>query len=420
MINDIIVSVSRETRMVYLSKSFLGNDAENLQGNLIFKFKDEFVNGTARLEYSIGKEKKYAMLQKTEDSYVIPIQSAITKTGQNDFQLVITEGTDENAIPIFKSNIFYFYVGESLNVCPEEPEEYSQWIDVANTKLNKLDEAIEMAETLDITAEKVDNVAKVTVTRKSGSQEIIEIYDGETGPQGEQGIPGKDAVVNGVNTLTIQGGRNVEVEQIGNILTISSESGYDDTEIRQEIANLDIEVDGLTNNINEIVRTKADKSTTYTKDEVNELIGDIKTTHFQVVEEDLPEVGEENVIYLVPKQDTEFDDIYYEYIWVNEQYELIGSTQVDLSDYLTIAKFNSDKYDYVKDGLVNNTNQLTDEEQIKIEDWLGLAHNYLTYYNETPYQVSGDYVPAHKKYVDEKIGNIDTLLQSIDTGAGVE
>lgn len=334
---DILISVSRDTRMVYLNKSFLGNDSENLQGNIVFTFKDEFVDGTARLEYEIDGEKHYAMLQKDGESYVIPVQNALTKEGQNNMQLVITEGTDENAIPVFKSNIFYIFVGSSINTCIEEPEEYQQWIEVANVKLNTIDKAVEEASNLDITTEKIDNVATIKVTRKSGAEEVVEIYDGE---KGQDGIDGKNALINGKNTIEIKAGENTKIRQENNTLFIDSEACYDDTEIKQEINNLDIEVGGLTDNINEIVRTKADKSTTYTKDEVNELIGDIKGSHFEVVEV-LPEIGEENVIYLIPKQNEEFDDVYYEYVWVNNQYELIGSTQIDLSNYYTKDELNA-------------------------------------------------------------------------------
>lgn len=143
---DNIIKVSKKTRMVYVSNPALGNDAENLQTNLVFQFKDEFVNGTARLEYSTADGTGYVMLQKHDDSYVIPVKSILTKEGQNNFQLIITEGSDPNSIPIFKSNIFYLWVGESINFCPESPEEYPQWIDVANTKLNEIDETIEDVE----------------------------------------------------------------------------------------------------------------------------------------------------------------------------------------------------------------------------------------------------------------------------------
>lgn len=46
----------------------------------------------------------------------------------------------------------------------------------------------------------------------------------------------------------------------------------------------------------------------------------------------LPETGEEGVIYLVPSEQTEFN-VYKEYLFVNGSFELIGSTQIDLTGY---------------------------------------------------------------------------------------
>ena len=55
-----------------------------------------------------------------------------------------------------------------------------------------------------------------------------------------------------------------------------------------------------------------------------------------IVYDALPETGESGIIYLVPK-DGEAPDIYNEYVWITatQTFELIGSTQVDLSDYAT-------------------------------------------------------------------------------------
>lgn len=52
-----------------------------------------------------------------------------------------------------------------------------------------------------------------------------------------------------------------------------------------------------------------------------------------VVVEQLPTVGEKGKVYLVPKQG-EQPDVHDEFIWVNGQWELIGSTQMDLTDYI--------------------------------------------------------------------------------------
>ena len=66
----------------------------------------------------------------------------------------------------------------------------------------------------------------------------------------------------------------------------------------------------------------------------NEVLA-LPTFTYKVVTE-LPETGEENIIYLVPKAG-EGNDVHDEYIWVNNAYELIGTTAVDLSGYLPTA-----------------------------------------------------------------------------------
>ena len=141
---EILINVSKETRMVDLNKSVIGNDGENLQGKLIFTFIDEFVNGQARLEYEIKGNKNYVVLDKENNTYTIPVKNVITKEGQIDMQLVITEETDEEGIPVFKSNKFYLFCNSSINAVNEAPNGYELWIDQANAKLNEFDKAIDV------------------------------------------------------------------------------------------------------------------------------------------------------------------------------------------------------------------------------------------------------------------------------------
>ena len=129
--------------MVSLPESFISVDGENLQSNLIFKFTDEFVNGQGRLEYRIGNDKNYIILNKENGEYSIPVKNVITKKGKISMQLVITEGTNEEEIPVFKSNVFYLYCNESINAVDEAPDGYLLWIEQANAKLNEMDEALD-------------------------------------------------------------------------------------------------------------------------------------------------------------------------------------------------------------------------------------------------------------------------------------
>ena len=175
---DIEIKISRETRQVDLSKYVIGNDAENLQGNLVFTFTDEFVKGQARLEYRTNETEAYLPLIQEEETYVMPIKSVITKQGQIYMQLVITEGIEEEDIPIFKSNVFYVVVNESINAEIEEPDEYQTLIEIANTKLNQIDN-------LNIEVEKVNNISTLTITKKDGTTNSVEILDGEKGDKGD-------------------------------------------------------------------------------------------------------------------------------------------------------------------------------------------------------------------------------------------
>lgn len=48
----------------------------------------------------------------------------------------------------------------------------------------------------------------------------------------------------------------------------------------------------------------------------------------------LPDTGETNKLYLVPKPSAESGNGYDEYLYINGTWELIGSTDIDLSGYL--------------------------------------------------------------------------------------
>lgn len=88
----------------------------------------------------------------------------------------------------------------------------------------------------------------------------------------------------------------------------------------------------ITNTVNNLANYYL-KQETYTKQEVVALINQITTINFKVVDA-LPDTGESNLIYLVKKEGSG-DDVHDEYIWVEEKWEKIGSTTVDLTNYYT-------------------------------------------------------------------------------------
>lgn len=83
------------------------------------------------------------------------------------------------------------------------------------------------------------------------------------------------------------------------------------------------------------------KTETYSQAEVNALIGSIASLTLSVVSE-LPDHDiSTSTIYLVPKDVPGTDDVYDEYVYVNSNWEHIGSTTADLTDYYTISQVNT-------------------------------------------------------------------------------
>jgi hypothetical protein len=89
----------------------------------------------------------------------------------------------------------------------------------------------------------------------------------------------------------------------------------------------------ITNVVNDLTNYYL-KSETYTKLEVQQLIASIPKFTVLVVQE-LPLTGQPMTLYLVPK-DGASPDVYNEYIWIeaDEDYELIGNTAIDLTNYV--------------------------------------------------------------------------------------
>lgn len=73
---------------------------------------------------------------------------------------------------------------------------------------------------------------------------------------------------------------------------------------------------------------------------------DITNLHFLIVQI-LPTTDiQTNVIYLVPKNPSGTNDIYNEYAYINNTWEMLGTTQIDLSDYVTITNLTNTLSNY--------------------------------------------------------------------------
>lgn len=118
--------------------------------------------------------------------------------------------------------------------------------------------------------------------------------------------------------------------------TSSSPNPVSSGGVKAAIANF------ITNSVNDLVNYYL-KSETYTKAEVQALIGAINQFHYEVYP-DLEDITTpaSNVLYLIGPVGTGTDK-YEEYVWPNAQqgFVLIGTTSIDLSGYVTTTALNT-------------------------------------------------------------------------------
>lgn len=120
----------------------------------------------------------------------------------------------------------------------------------------------------------------------------------------------------------------------------SKNDTYNKKEVDNAIANVEVDLSGYATK--EEVNLKPNK--TYVDTQDTKILEDAKTYVDSVIDKannftlvtvtELPQVGEPNKVYLVRNSETK-GDLYTEYIWVNNDWEIWGSASVDLSTYAT-------------------------------------------------------------------------------------
>lgn len=95
----------------------------------------------------------------------------------------------------------------------------------------------------------------------------------------------------------------------------------------------------------EVIGSSATNMTGYvTSEEHNTLVEQVNNLNSvaltRTIVNELPNVGQENVVYMILDDEGDSDSLYNEYLFVNGKYELIGNTSVDLSGYVTTSQYN--------------------------------------------------------------------------------
>lgn len=172
---------------------------------------------------------------------------------------------------------------------------------------------------------------------------------GPAGPQGPKGDPGSVDVTQYYNKSEVdakdealQTSLNSRISQ--EINTLNTEISDNKAELTESINNnvttLQSGIDGVSDALettqNDLNADKQNLANNYyTKTQINDIVSDINQFKVEFVNS-LPSTGNALTIYFVPVSGQE--DAYDEYMYINGNWEQIGTTRVDLSPYYTSAQ----------------------------------------------------------------------------------
>lgn len=96
------------------------------------------------------------------------------------------------------------------------------------------------------------------------------------------------------------------------------------------------------------------KAEVYTKEEVRDLISNINKFKTEIVSELPSENIDPLTMYFIARVDVSGNDYYEEYLYIGNKFELIGTTKLDLSGYVTTEALNTALSNYVQTAALAN------------------------------------------------------------------
>ena len=188
-------------------------------------------------------------------------------------------------------------VGSRLNSLSVENSTQSSEIASMSTSLSEIESNIASLSTAQSTVDSTQNVTLSSLTAENSTQS------------------------SSISSLTIENST-----QTSELTSLSASA----SELADDVSDLGSELDAFT----EIDDSSTTVSNTWSASKIQAVVSAISTLDFAIVSV-LPTTDiSTTTIYLVPKTTSQTNNVYDEYIYANNAWELIGDTQIDLSGYV--------------------------------------------------------------------------------------
>ena len=219
---------------------------------------------------------------------------------------------------------------------------------------------------VDISLDTLSSISDVDISNVSDGQ-VLKYDSASSKWKNGTGGGGGASSLNDLSDVSISSASN------GQVLSYSNNQWVNySLSIPVNTSDLNNDSGFITNTVNNLTNYYL-KSETYTKTEVDNLISAIVTLDIEVVQTLPTQDISTTTIYLVPKQTAGTQDVYDEYIYVNNAWELIGDTEVDLSNYYT--KTEADNKFALKTDVPDDLNDLDDVNISSPTNGQGLVYN---------------------------------------------
>lgn len=274
MRKDVLIYVNPTNGFITKDQSVVGMSGENLQGRIIFTFPyGKFIDGVAWLEFERGTEKGYLLMDKVENTYQLEILSSLlNETGRINFQLRITEEKDEKT-PIFKSNIFYLEVKESINATSTIEDDYPNLIDIVNTKIGV--DNIKAGKNISIEQNGMD----LTINANDEDTKDYDLLSNKPKINNVEltgNLTAKDLGIDTYDDTEIKEELNEKANK-NDLSSVATSGSYNDLTDKPTIPTVPTNVSEFTNDANYITNNVSDLANYYNKTYIDETVGNIES-----------------------------------------------------------------------------------------------------------------------------------------------